>query len=331
MEKSALTYKRHQPEETILYQVIADNVNTFFDMIASSDTGKPLPGFVRREFDKYLACGILSRGFVRVKCRECRESMVAAYSCKTRGFCPSCAARRMSERGVHLTENVLPWVPMRQWVLSVPFELRYWMAADCALLKRVNRIVIQEIDNAIRKKMRELGFDGGEWGQVSFLQRAGGAVNMNLHWHVLAIDGFYTGDNKENLCFHRTGELTDRQLKKVLTRVSKRVIKHLRKTGKLAAADEQMIDEEAPDLFSHIKGSSVMGRIALGERAGQRVRRIGGSFGYEGEKPLMRGYLCASMNGFSIHAATSIRAYDRDGLEKLIRYVGRGAICCGSL
>ena len=72
MEKSALTYKRHQPEETILYQVIADNVNTFFDMIASSNTGKPLPGFVRREFDKYLACGILSRGFVRVKCRECR-------------------------------------------------------------------------------------------------------------------------------------------------------------------------------------------------------------------------------------------------------------------
>jgi hypothetical protein len=69
-----------------------------------------------------------------------------------------------------------------------------------------------------------------------------------------------------------------------------------------------------------------MGRIALGERAGQRVRRIGGSFGHEGEKPLMRGYLCASMNGFSIHAATSIKDYDRDGLEKLIRYVGRGAI-----
>ena len=69
-----------------------------------------------------------------------------------------------------------------------------------------------------------------------------------------------------------------------------------------------------------------MGRIALGERAGQRVRRIGGSFGYEWEKPLVRGYLCASMNGFSIHAATSIRAYDRDGLEKLIRHVGRGAI-----
>ena len=222
MGKSALTYKRHQPEETILYQVIADNVNTFFDMIASSDTGKPLPGFVRREFDKYLACGILSRGFVRVKCRECRESMVTAFSCKCRGFCPSCAARRMSERSIHLTENVLPWVPMRQWVLSVPFELRYWMAADGALLlRRVNRIVIQQIDNAMRKRMRDLGFSGGEGGQVSFLQRAGGAVNINLHWHILAIDGFYTGDDRENLCFHRTGELTDRQLQKVLTRVTR--------------------------------------------------------------------------------------------------------------
>lgn len=232
----------------------------------------------------------------------------------------------MSERSIHLIEKVLPWVPMRQWVLSIPFELRYWMAADPALLKRVNRIVIQEIDNAIRRKMRDLGFASGEGGQVSFLQRAGGSVNMNLHWHILAIDGFYTVDDKNSLCFHRIPELKNQELEKVLTRVSKRVIKHLRKIGKLAGVDEQPIDEEASDLFSHIKGSSVMGRIALGERAGQRVRRIGGSFGHEGEKPLMRGYLCASMNGFSIHAATSIKDYDRDGLEKLIRYMGRGAI-----
>ena len=330
MNKTQFTYQRHKPEETILYQTIAAHVDQFFAAVGSDETRKPLPAFVRREFDKYLACGILSHGFVRVKCSECRESMVCGFSCKCRGFCPSCASRRMSERSIHLMEQVLPWVPMRQWVLSVPFELRYWMAADNTLLKKVNRIVIQEVDNYVRKRARKMGFGACESGYVSFLQRAGGSINTNLHWHILAIDGFYTGENKEDLCFHRLSELKDGELQKILSKVTRRVIKYLRKIGKIPPVegvyDDVSTEDASDDTLSAINAASVKGMIAFGDRAGQRVRRIGRTFGHEGEKPLMRGYLCASMNGFSIHAATSIKDYDRHGLEKLIRYMGRGAI-----
>ena len=31
----------------------------------------------------------------------------------------------MTERALHLTEHVLPHLPTRQWVLSLPFALRY--------------------------------------------------------------------------------------------------------------------------------------------------------------------------------------------------------------
>lgn len=98
----------------------------------------------------------------------------------------------MSERSFHLADNVIPFVPTRHWVLSVPFELRYWMASDDDLLKEVNKILCDEINNYLRKKARKLGIKGGETGIVSYLQRAGSALNLNLHFHLLALDGLYT-------------------------------------------------------------------------------------------------------------------------------------------
>ncbi len=52
-----------------------------------------------------------------------------AFSCKRRGFCPSCGARRMAETAALLSDEVFPDVPLRQWVISFPFPLRYLFAA----------------------------------------------------------------------------------------------------------------------------------------------------------------------------------------------------------
>jgi hypothetical protein len=72
--------------------------------------------------------------------------------------------------------------------------------------------------------------------------------------------------------------------------------------------------------------ASVQQRVAFGERAGQRVRRIGSGFGDEGERLTLTGTRCASVNGFSLHANTSIPAHRRDELERLLRYTARGAV-----
>jgi hypothetical protein len=64
--------------------------------------------------------------------------------------------------------------------------------------------------------------------------------------------------------------------------------------------------------------ASVPQRIAFGERAGQRVRRIDSGSGYEGEGPTLSGTHCASVHGFSLHANTDIPAHRRDQLERLI-------------
>jgi transposase-like zinc-binding protein len=90
---------------------------------------------VRREFQEYLKCGRLEHGNLRVVCEACHAEELVAFSCKRRGFCPSCGARRMVESPAHLVDEVLPKVPLRQWVLSVPLALRYLFARDPKALR----------------------------------------------------------------------------------------------------------------------------------------------------------------------------------------------------
>jgi hypothetical protein len=119
-------YRRHRPEATLLYQLVAEHYAGFRDRRAAE--GRPLPRYVDAEFEAYLKCGLLELGFLRVKCDACQAEKLVAFSCKRRGFCPSCGARRMAETAALLVDNVLPQQPVRQWVLSLPFALRYLLA-----------------------------------------------------------------------------------------------------------------------------------------------------------------------------------------------------------
>lgn len=89
-----------------------------------------MPEHVERESRRYLECGILAHGFARARCGQCGHDFLIAFSCKGRGVCPSCNARRMVETAAHLTDRVLPDLPLRQWVLAVPKHLRYFLQRD---------------------------------------------------------------------------------------------------------------------------------------------------------------------------------------------------------
>jgi len=91
--------------------------------------GRSLPDYVQEEFDAYLKCGRLEQGFLRVRCEGCHAEKLVAFSCKKRGFCPSCGGRRMAETAALLSDEVLPERPLRQWV-SLPFALRFLLATD---------------------------------------------------------------------------------------------------------------------------------------------------------------------------------------------------------
>ena len=86
-------YQRHQPETTLLYRIVEQHYPAFLAHLASE--GRTLPDYVQQEFTAYLKCGRLEHGFLRVRCESCHHEKLVAFSCKRRGFCPSCGARRM--------------------------------------------------------------------------------------------------------------------------------------------------------------------------------------------------------------------------------------------
>ena len=76
-----------------------------------------------------------------MRCEDCHAEKLVAFSCKRRGFCPSCGARRMTDSAALLADEVLPKKPLRQWVLSLPLALRFLLATDPRALTQVLGIV----------------------------------------------------------------------------------------------------------------------------------------------------------------------------------------------
>ena len=178
-------YQRRRPEETLLYKTLAEHLGSFLANL--DEEGKSLPKHVEKELRAYLECEVLAYGFVRVKCEDCKSELLVAFSCKKRGFCPSCGGKRMAETAAYLVDNIIPPVRIRQYVLSVPIPLRYWMASNKKLLAGVHKIFASEIESFYTKKHKKASRSGS----VCCVQRFGGALNLNVHFHLLQIEGVY--------------------------------------------------------------------------------------------------------------------------------------------
>jgi hypothetical protein len=114
MAPAVATYEPRDPSYTVLYKVVVDHLETF---LASLDTDPPAKGlsvYVQRKFYDYLQCGILVHGFLCLGCDTYKHERLLAFSCKRRGFCPSCGGRQMPQTAAHLVERAR--VSRRQWV-----------------------------------------------------------------------------------------------------------------------------------------------------------------------------------------------------------------------
>ena len=108
MAPAVATYEPRDPSSTVLYKVIAEPLETFLASLDDDPDAKGLPDSGQREFYDDLQCGIMAQGFLRLGCESCKKEILLACSCKRRGFCPSCAGRRMAQTAAHLVECVMP-------------------------------------------------------------------------------------------------------------------------------------------------------------------------------------------------------------------------------
>lgn len=317
-------YQRRDPESTDLHRLVRDNLEPFLAYTRNTYR-KPLPRYVERELRRFVQCGVLGFGFTRWRCPRCAKDLLVAFSCKCR-ICPSCQGRRMAQAGAHLIDRVLPDAPLRQWVLTVPFELRRLLAADSNLLGAVLRIFVRVVDRFYLSRARQAGMQGAKTGMVTAIQRFGGSMNLHCHVHAGALDGFYTVDERGAPRFHFVAPPTPDDIESVAGSVGERVCKLLKRRGLIGLSPGS--GDSALDAC-RIAGLS-RGRFERLDDQGQSQQRL-----FPDDDPRFalrtKSPWTAEVNGFSVHAGVCFGALDRKGRECLVRYFLRPAIATDRL
>ena len=300
--RAGSSYRRREPEQSILYETVRAHWNTLLAEVAQRTDGGSLPGFVIAEFERYLRCGILAHGFARVHCDACGKDMLVAFSCRGRGFCPSCTTRRMQGTAIHLVDRVIPMVPVRQWVLSLPRWARFLLARDPLLITRTLDRTLREIFKSHRRRARKAGLREPKTGAVTMVQRFGSLLNLNVHFHSIVPDGVFVREQGE-IRFEPLGAPSDEEVKAILQKIVVRVCKLLR--PRLESAGD---DARTPDALAAAQADSV---AALAGKSPEAV---------------VTKKHAAYLEGFSLHAGVHLHAHDREGLAKLCGYGARPAL-----
>lgn len=277
---------------------------------AASADGDGLPRYVQQELDRYLRCGLLCHGFARVRCATCGDEILVAFSCKNRGVCPSCTTRRMHDTAADLVDRVLPRAPYRQWVLTLPFDLRLVLARHPDAVSAVLRVFLGVVFSHLRRQGRRRGLRG-QPGAVTFVQRFGGLVNLNVHFHALVADGLFTRAEDGAWRFHALPPPSDEDVAAILARVAARARAHL--------AAWPAPDDLGPDPILAVQASAAQLPLA----------GILPAPDADHAPPARRARRCARVDGFSLHANRHVAARSRAGLEALCRYGARPPIALG--
>ena len=234
----------------------------------------------------------------------------------------------MSQTAAHLVDHVIPHVPVRQWVLSLPIPLRVLLAAQPELVTPVLQVVHRVITRicSTPPSLRPTKADSGA---VTLIQRFGSAANLNIHLHCLVLDGVYRRGADGCRPSSRWPRPPKTQLHALLQMMMNRLMKMLTRRGVLVEdmgqtylAEPQSDGEEARTLRP-LQAAAITYRVAFGPRAGQKVLTLRGATPRE---TVARQRLCADIDGFSLHAAVRVEAHDRKRLEQLCRYITRPAL-----
>ena len=217
---------------------------------------------------------------------------------------------------------------MRQWVLSLPYRLRYLLAFDPNAITIALGAFLNTLFAWQRRQAKALGFPKGEGGAVTVVQRFGSALNLNPHFHSLAFDGVFVANDASGSPPHFLPfpTPTDMDVAHVVTAVKRRVLRALNRAGYDVDDTSSDLDPFSLDepVLAACYGASVQAKIAFGPRRGQTVERIGGMFGLPFVE--IRCQRCAHLDGFNLHADVAVPPGDRDRLERVCRYMCRGAI-----
>ena len=157
-------YRPRHPERTVLYRLLFHYFERFLSGYESrfeQEYGY-FRAVIKEVVERYLDCGNPKCGFARIRCPDCGEERLLYFSCRSRGFCPSCHAKRLEEWGEWMREELLLDVPHRQVVFTIPRMLRIFFKYKRGLLGQLCQAAVKTLlryfglyANAHRGKVRK--------------------------------------------------------------------------------------------------------------------------------------------------------------------------------
>lgn len=174
-----------------------------------------------------------------------------------------------TERAAHLVDYVLPDVPVRQWVLTLPSRVRYALAWDHGLCRAVVAVFVRAVLGWHRRQARRRGASNGRSGAVVIVQRFGSALNLNVHLHALVLDGVFARGADDTVRFHAAPVHPAPDLMPLLVTIATRLRRLLARRGVVDGGDAldggDPFEDDAPTLAG-LAAASVRGVAALGPR-----------------------------------------------------------------
>jgi hypothetical protein len=186
-------------------------------------------------------------------------------------------------------------------------------------------VIIRAIETGLIQRAGLNRASGARTGIVTLVQRFGSALNLNVHLHMMVLDGVYTLDGNRP-SFHRVNAPDFEHLEKLLNRIIARVTRRLVKDGLLIPDLEQpWLDLEATGTLDAFNAASTRYRVAIGPRAGGRTLTLkSSSLPHTDTQPEP---FTVDRDGFSLNAAVACQPHQLKRLERLCRYVTRPALC----
>jgi len=132
------------------------------------------------------------------------------FSCRTRGFCPSCHAKRIEEWGEWMRETLLLDVPHRQIVFTIPKRLRVFFKFDRRLLGDLCRSALRSLSRYFEVVTGSALTPGG----IAAIQTFGDRINLHVHLHFLVTEG---GVDEAGV-FHKIPRIDDSRLAEIFSR-----------------------------------------------------------------------------------------------------------------
>jgi len=227
----------------------------------------------------------------------------------------------MNDTAIHLEENVFPIAPIRQWVLSFPFFLRYLMAYDPKVVTAILKIHTNEISRYYKSNSGQER-NNVKTGAVTVIQRFGGALNLNPHFHSVFVDGYFFKSNNK-IYFKEVNAPNKRDLEKLLKVIIKKILRWLERNSYLEVESNNL--KLLENTMASIHESSVCYKISVGPRKGEKIQ-IGGR---EDLVKVVNSGGGMSIDGFNIHAGVNIKKNQREKMSILFRYISRGPLAKG--